>query len=103
MALKGLSLDGAAKLEAALDNYLKGFSNGGAGWSSSAYYGKDTKVSKLFDDIMHYVYSTGRNGKSTLSSYKNQLNQVIKTYKGFDNTGSNTLGKIIPTTQNKKS
>lgn len=99
MAMKGLSLDGATKLKAALDDYAKAYGMGGAGWSSSAYYGKNTKVAALFDDIMHYVYSRGSSGKATIASYQNQLNQIIAKYKGFDNSGSSTLGKVIP---NKK-
>ena len=101
MAMKGLSLDGATKLKAALDAYAKEFSMGGLGWNSSAYYGKDTKLASLIDDIIHYVYSRGSSGRSTIASYQNQLNQIINKYSSFDNTGSKTLGKVIPT--NKKS
>lgn len=103
MAMKGLSLDGAKKLQTALDNYVKGFSMGGAGWNSNAYYGKNTKLAKTFDDIMIYVYSRGSAGKSTIASYQNQLKQVIKLYSNFDNSGSSTLGKVIPGKSTKKS
>ena len=99
MAMKGLSLDGAQKLKAALDAYAEGFRDGGAGWSSSAYYGKDTKVAKTFDDIMHYVLKRGASGKATIASYQNQLNQIISKYSSFDNSGAKTLGKIIPPTK----
>lgn len=101
MAMKGLSLDGAKKLKAALDKYYEGFNMGGLGWNSDAAYGKNTKMASLIDDIIHYVYSRGSTGRATLSSYQNQLNQIIAKYQNFDNSGSGTLGKVIP--NNKKS
>ena len=96
MAMKGLSLDGATKLKAALDDYAKAYSMGGLGWNSGAAYGKNTKLATLLDDIIHYVYSRGSSGKSTIASYQNQLNQIIAKYSSFDNSGSGTLGKVIP-------
>ena len=96
MAMKGLSLDGAQKLKSALDNYAKSFSMGGLGWNSGSMYGKGTKMASLIDDIIHYTYSRGSSGRQTISSYQNQLNQIIKQYQGFDNSGSGTLGKVIP-------
>ena len=96
MAMKGLSLDGAKKLKVALDNYAQGYSMGGLGWNSGSAYGKNTKVAALLDDIIRYVYSRGSSGRATIASYQNQLNQIIAKYSSFDNTGSNTLGKVIP-------
>ena len=101
MAMKGLSLDGATKLKAALEAYSKDFSMGGLGWNSSAYYGKNTQLAALIDDIIHYVYSRGSSGRATIASYQNQLNQIIEKYSTFDNSGATTLGKVIP--NNKKS
>lgn len=97
MAMKGLSLDGATKLKTALDTYAKGYSMGGLGWNSGAYYGNNTKMASLMDDIIKYVYGRGSAGRSTISSYQNQLDQIIKKYQSFDNTGSKTLGKVIST------
>lgn len=96
MAMKGLSLDGATKLKAALDTYAKGYAGMGAGWNSDAYYGKNTKIAKTFDEIMKYICGRGSAGKATIASYQNQLNQIINKYSSFDNTGSQTLGKVIP-------
>ncbi len=103
MAMKGLSLDGANKLKAALDEYAKAYSMGGLGWNSASAYGKNTKVAKLLDDIITYVYSQGRTGKATIASYQNQLNQIINKYQSFDNSGANTLGKVLPKNASKKS
>lgn len=102
MAMEGLSLDGATKLKAALDNYAKAFSMGGLGWNSSAAYGKGTKMAKLLDDIIHHVYERGSVGRATVADYQNQLQQVINKYQNFDNSGSTSLGKII-SDKNKKS
>ena len=103
MAMRGLSLDGAKKLQAAIDNYQKQISGGGLGWNSSAYYGKNTKLASLIDDIIHYVYQQPRSARSTISSYVNQLNQIVAKYSSFDNSGSQTLGKVLPSGNSKKS
>ncbi len=94
MAMEGISLDGAKRLDAALRNYYESFRTGGLGWNSSAMYGKNTNISKLMDEVIRFVLDQGQNGRNYITYYQNQLQSVMRLYSNFDNSGSSTLGQI---------